>query len=322
MKSVDFKHPEFFSGITALAPAAQGVIPRRLSEAAIAFCAALEDTKGARARGGAGVRLRACSNTDRLKIKLQLHSRTAGDCIMTLADAAGNCEYRRFDRDTELNWELPRGNDRFTIFFPWQGELEVIDLQISPDADFRPIAENADETWLFIGDSITQGMEAEFPERSFVALLARKLGADFRNCGVGGLKMEPEFVRRALTGRFDAVLLAFGVNDASLKTPLPQFEKNVRSALETLNDCGKARIHVLTPLYWPGEDTPDILDQYRTALRRTAAAFPRVEVLEGGDLLPHEEKFFADDVHPNADGMAVIAENIWRKLNSTTRGRV
>ena len=320
MKRVDFKHPEFFAGITALTPAARGVIPRRLSDGAIAFCTALEDVKGARARGGAGIRLQAYSNTEMVTVRLRLHAKSAETCVMTLMDAAGRCERRRFAGDAELRWDLPEGNDRFTVFFPWQGEVEVTDLRISEGAYFGPVPETDVKRWLFVGDSITQGMEAEYPERSFAALLARKLGVDFRNCGVGGLKLEPKFVREALSGRFDAVVLAFGVNDASLKTPLPQFEKNARSVMKIL-PAQKNAIFVLTPLYWPDEDEPGILEKYREVLRQTAAAFPGVGILEGDSLLPRDRKYFADGVHPNADGMAIVAENLWKTLTAANRMR-
>ena len=318
MKSADFRHPEFFTGIAALRSTGQGVIPYRLSEAAIAFCAALEETKGDRARGGAGIRLRVASDTRELKTKIRLHSKTAENCVMTLMDAAGNCERRRFAEDAELCWDLPEGNDRFTLFFPWQGEVEITDLRIASTAYFRPGTGTEREKWLFIGDSITQGMESEFPEQSFAALLAQKLGVDFRNCGVGGLKLEPEFVREALTGRFDAVVLAFGVNDASLKTPLPRFEGNARSVMALLS-AQKTAVFVLTPLYWPDESEPGILEKYRAVLRRTAADFPEVRVLEGDSLLPHDRKYFADGVHPNADGMAIVAENLWKTLTAANR---
>ena len=318
MRSVDFGHPEFFAGITALTRTAQGVIPRRLSESAIAFCTALEEVKGARARGGAGIRLRAYSNTETVTIRVRLHAKNAETCVMILMDAAGRCEQRRFAGDAELNWDLPAGNDRFTIFFPWQGEVEVTDLRLSEGAYFRPVPETDGKRWLFVGDSITQGMEAEAPEQSFAALLARKLGVDFRNCGVGGLKLEPEFVRETLTGKFDAVLLAFGVNDASLKTPLSKFEENARSVMENLS-AQKTSVFVLTPLYWPDESEPGILEKYRGVLRRTTADFPGVGVLEGDPLLPHDRKYFVDGVHPNEDGMAILAENLWKTLMAANR---
>ena len=318
MKRVDFDYPEFFAGITALMRTAQGIVPRRLSDGAIAFCTALEKVKGARARGGAGIRLRAYSNAETVTIRLRLYSTSAETCVMTLMDAAGTCERRQFADDAELSWDLPQGNDRFTIFFPWQGEVEVTDLRISEGAYFRPVPETDGKRWLFIGDSITQGMEAEFPERSFAALLAQKLGADFRNCGVGGLKLEPEFVREALNGSFDAVMLAFGVNDASLKTPLSKFEENARSVMENLS-AQKTSVFVLTPLYWPDESEPGILEKYREVLRRTAADFPGVGILEGDSLLPHDRKYFADGVHPNEDGMAILAENLWKTLMAANR---
>lgn len=312
MKRVDFKHPEFFAGIIDLKYTASGVVPQRLPQAAIDFCTALEDVKGTRARGGAGVRLQAHTNTRKLGIKLHVLSKNADNCIMTLMDAAGKCEHRQFTGDTELSWDLPSNNDRIIIFFPWQAEIEIIDLWISPEAHFRPAADISHCKCIFIGDSITQGMESVYPEKSYAALVAQKLGIDFHNCGVGGLKMEPEFVQKSLSGTFDTVFLAFGVNDASLKTPLPLFAENCRKALKILTGSMAKKIFMLLPLYWPDEDTPGILDKYRDVLRNSVQDFRNVESIDGEKLLPHDRKYFADGVHPNADGMVIIAENLYK----------
>jgi len=310
MKRVDFKHPEFFAGITSLKYTASGVVPQRLPQAAIDFCTALEDVKGARARGGAGVRLQAHTNTRKLGIKLHVLSKNADNCIMTLIDSTGKCEHRQFTEDTELNWDLPENNDKITLFFPWQAEIEIIDVLISSGAYFHPAIEVSPRKLIFIGDSITQGMESAYPEKSYAALVAQKLGVDFNNCGVGGLKMEPEFVQKSLCGAFDIAFLAFGVNDASLKTPLPLFAENCRRSLEILTGSMVKKIFMLLPLYWPDEDTPGILDEYRDILRDSARDFRNIEIIDGKRLLPHDRKYFADGVHPNADGMEIIAKNI------------
>ena len=67
---------------------------------------------------------------------------------------------------------------------------------------------------------------------------------------------------------------------------------------------------MLLPLYWPDEDTPGILDEYRDILRDSARDFRNIEIIDGKRLLPHDRKYFADGVHPNADGMEIIAKNI------------
>lgn len=314
MERADFKLPEFFAGITDLKYTADGVVPQRLPQAAIDFCTALEDVKGARARGGAGVRLAAYTDTKKLSVKLRILSKNADNCIMTLADSTGKCEHRQFEESSEFNWDLPENNDQITLFFPWQAEIEIIDIQISSGAYFSPAGDVSPRKWIFIGDSITQGMESVCPEKSYVALVAKKLGVDFHNCGVGGLKMEPEFVQKSLCGTFDIAFLAFGVNDASLKTPLPLFAENCRKSLNILTQSIAKKIFMLLPLYWPDEDTPGILDKYRDVLCDCAHDFSNVEIIDGKRLLPHDRKYFADGVHPNAEGMEIIAENICKVI--------
>ena len=50
------------------------------------------------------------------------------------------------------------------------------------------------------------------------------------------------------------------------------------------------------------------LDRYRKILQECAAKFPQIHLLDGAKLLDNEGKYFADAVHPNAEGMKMVAE--------------
>ena len=62
----------------------------------------------------------------------------------------------------------------------------------------------------------------------------------------------------------------------------------------------------------PNTDTP--LEIFRQCIRDVAVDFPQVQVVEGTSLLPADDRFFVDGVHPNDEGMQLLAENLFRNM--------
>ncbi len=54
------------------------------------------------------------------------------------------------------------------------------------------------------------------------------------------------------------------------------------------------------------------MEELREIIRRSAAAFPRITVIEGPAIFPAEEEFYVDGTHPNDAGMAVYAARLAR----------
>ena len=154
-----------------------------------------------------------------------------------------------------------------------------------------------------------QRMYAETPEKSYANILGDMLGMEVLNSGVGGLKMEPEFVRSVCDDSADMTLLAFGVNDASLQKEPQQFEADSVNVFSLLADQCRGKLYVVTPLVWPGEEAGSKypLTLYREIIRTSAKQFPKITVIEGEELLSNAPENFFDSVHPNSNGMKQLA---------------
>jgi hypothetical protein len=52
-------------------------------------------------------------------------------------------------------------------------------------------------------------------------------------------------------------------------------------------------------------------------IREICAAYPTVRVINGFDLVPHEEKLFGDlCLHPSDAGFAAYAENLFKEMEN------
>jgi len=71
---------------------------------------------------------------------------------------------------------------------------------------------------------------------------------------------------------------------------------------------------LLTVLTWAGRRQPNALgrrlEEYRQALLPLAEEFAEVRLARGEAMIPDEERYFTDCVHPNDEGMAVYARNL------------
>lgn len=203
------------------------------------------------------------------------------------------------------------------IYLPHCREVFISQLAITKGAVISTIP-RPHTRWLALGDSITQGMSATSPTLTWTTHVARRLGWDLHNLGVGGAVAQAALGRLALDLPWDVATVAFGVNDFNNDRPLNEVQTETRKLLEGLLQRPQAAIYLLTPVPWVGRTEPNKLnlhlEDYRQALRQAAAGLPQVTVIEGTELLEDREDLFYDKVHPNNAGMAQIAENITAHL--------
>lgn len=190
------------------------------------------------------------------------------------------------------------------------------------------------ETWLFAGDSITQGVLHTRGERCWVELFAEEIrGSRGRlldivvNTGVSAWTTRDvldEFDH--LIGRWQPTVvgIALGTNDASRDpskyVPLDRFHTNLTELVTRSADLG-ARVVVQTPaLVTPSarEMRPDV-PAYAAACREVAAQ-------TGSVLVDHEARWLAefgdadpvgwldDPIHPNAEGHRQMAALLLDRL--------
>jgi len=193
-------------------------------------------------------------------------------------------------------------------------ETTVREFEVEDSSKVEAVPKPA-KSWLAIGDSITQGMTCRTPSRTYSALAAAKLGLELRNVGVGGGRMDAELGALCRSIPADVATVAFGANDFNGSIPLATYAANTRKVLEDLlRGRPTSPIGLVTPTPWmrPMErnEAGHVLEDYRVLLREVATDYPSVLVIEGEQMIPSEEKYFVDGVHPNDEGMASYSENL------------
>jgi acyl-CoA thioesterase-1 len=160
-------------------------------------------------------------------------------------------------------------------------------------------------TILAIGDSMTAGYGVA-ADVSYPAQLEQELkkrGYDYRvvNQGVTGSTTTQAMSRmtRALAIQPDIVIIQLGGNDASQGIPRNISRQNLRTMIERFKPGG-ARV------FFAGGRFP-YLDEIAKELN-----VPVIPFLEG--VQGRRELLIADGTHPNADGYAIVIQNILKSL--------
>jgi len=199
------------------------------------------------------------------------------------------------------------------LHLPHCCEARVAGLEITDGASLQPIR-TRQKRWLQIGDSITQGMTARTPSKTYAALAARDLDVDFHNIAVGGATMEREIGKLVGELQWDLATVAFGTNDFDMNRTIADLQRNTAGLLRSLLAHGKGPVAVITPIPWAGRATPNriglSLGDYREAIKEVALSFDDVTLVNGEEIVDDDPRLFVDDVHPNDAGMKQYAERL------------
>lgn len=188
-------------------------------------------------------------------------------------------------------------------------------------------------TWVFVGDSITQGVTHTHGWRGFVEHFAERVRGELGrardavvNSGVAGAVVSdvlPEFHWRA--GRFapDVVVVMFGTNEALVQSEggVREFHYDLVQLVERSRDLGATVIlQTPPPIADPGGADPAVGPAYAEEVRTVATELgvPLVDhallwARAGAEGAPPAE-WFDDSVHPNARGQHEIALALFDRL--------
>jgi len=179
--------------------------------------------------------------------------------------------------------------------------------------------------YLSYGTSITHGAAAAWPHLAYVSQVARRLGADLLNFGVGGAcHCEPEFADYfASRDDWHVATLALSVNMMGFTHE--EFRKRVTYMVNTVAGSNTKRpVACITIWSYFGDreidpdahDTHGKADDFRQILREVVAEcpHPNAHLLEGREMLSDYTGLTTDLIHPADDGMIQMGENIARRL--------
>ncbi|MEI8245276.1 MAG: SGNH/GDSL hydrolase family protein [Lentisphaerota bacterium] len=270
-----------------------------------------------RAMNNSGIRIAFVSDTSFVAMKLVFgrHSRPLFNTDIVIDGfermTFGPPEYcEEFAFSAELNGQ---GEKHIEIYLPNLCETTVAGLEIEDGCFVSPVQEDRSR-FIFIGDSITQGMTVSSPFLTYPAQVSAALNKDFHNIAVGGATMDGRVGKLALEIEWNAAFVAFGVNDFAQNRKLADFAADTEQMLNHLGMRNDAVIYLLTPIPWVGRVEPNDLgiqlEEYRRTLNQVASNFKNVCLIDGTRLVPDDPACFVDNIHPNDKGMRLLAKNL------------
>ena len=199
---------------------------------------------------------------------------------------------------------------RVTLVFP-SHEIGVIDnVELSDGAS--AVRHKFDKKVLFIGDSITQGWNSGIDTLSYAYRTSFALNYDSIIQGVGGAYFHAStFADSGFEP--DAVIVAYGTNDVNHYATSGEMVEQLRLYLEKVKETyKKSEIYAISPIWVSGGNAEKRMGNLWECYALIADEIEKsgVRHIRGLDLVPHEERFFADELHPNGDGFGEYAGNL------------
>lgn len=176
-------------------------------------------------------------------------------------------------------------------------------------------------TILFLGDSLTAGLGVSTTE-AYPALIEqkiqeKKLPFSVINAGISGDTTAGGLARLewVLQKKIDVLVIALGANDGLRGLPVAQMKTNLQAIIEQAKAKNPDVKIVIAGMRMP----PNLGGEYSDAFRKVFADLAQENnavlipfLLEG--VGGHRELNQADQIHPNAAGHKIVAENVWRVL--------
>lgn len=235
-----------------------------------------------------------------------------------------------FTMELERPFVIENGTERFfekNVFSKevWRvcfhnGIITVCDIDAMGYALRMPLAEELPkQTMLAYGSSITHGAGAQVYSNCYVSTLARLLGADCLNKGVGGSCHAERIIAESFAQRkdWDFALLELGVN---MDFEQAEFKKRFDTFIDIMADTGKKLL--ITTIYknfaivTQQEEVCQRLLRYNEIIRDKVSRLDAKQclLLEGEHILEHTEYLTTDGIHPSTEGHVMMGMNLYHMV--------
>ena len=256
-------------------------------------------------------------------VRLDFHTDSAYLSYASLTDAKYEVKV-----DGMLTATLAKAGEDNRVTLPADGRAHRVELFLpahgTPGAlAYVELADGAtltrhtyDRKFLIIGDSITQGYNAEFDCLSYANRLCNHYNAESIIQGTGGAYYDITTLEK-LDFTPDTVFVAYGTNDANKFMTLAEIEERCRVYLTALIPMYQgARLFVITPPWRMNEAELKPYGHISLVAERIKKVAEELglTVIDGMKMIPKNPAFMADRYHPNTLGFAEYAHNLIRAL--------
>ena len=230
-------------------------------------------------------------------------------------------EYALIGENPEKNYcgeyqtRLPQGKKRVTLFFPYTVTAKLKNITLSDGASISPFVPK--RRFVFHGDSITFGHNAQSPANSYANQIAYAFDAEIFNFAVGGAKFDVSMIDETSNYNADAVFVAFGTNDWG-RPSMQEFSVHCEAFFQKLALLHKdVPVFVILPIWRfdcatkrPVGSFQDVKDE----ISRIAKEVVHAQILDLADDIPQDLSLFTDGLHPNDAGFAYYTKGVLNKI--------
>lgn len=212
----------------------------------------------------------------------------------------------------KVEFALPEGNKRVTIYYPCESRLEIKNFTIN--GSYKSVKSKGKKL-LVIGDSITQGAGPQIGSASYLNTLTRRTTYDILGQGVGGYRYEAKDLMKIEGFEPDKLIVFLGTNyyDEECLKQGYDYEIAVNEFYERLNELyGNKPVIAVTPLWRNNNVDMKRLRWCTSVIMSACEKYPNIKVIDGFDLVPNVDECFSDKVHPNAYGSEQLATNLMK----------
>lgn len=289
-----------------------GILFYKMTKKQINGFYSLSNTLGARSETTTGIRLDFTTDS-----KYVSFTSIGGKKFEYLIDGVyqGTVGENAEGNDEKVTIELTRPC-RFTLCFASHTISVIDDLEIEDGANAERY--KFKEKVLFIGDSITQGWNSGNDVFSYAYRTSLALDFDSVIQGVGGAYYSP--CTFDYCGYIpDRVIVAYGTNDVRRDVTSAEILENARKYLSLVKNTYKgAKLYAISPVWVSGGEIEktagNIFENYEN-IGRVIESLGFFHI-KGMNLIPHDKKYYFDDLHPNKDGFEQYATNLVKILRN------
>ena len=213
-------------------------------------------------------------------------------------------------------FDLGEGEKTVCVYFPWSINAQIKEISLDSGASLE--SARPQKKMLIFGDSITQGYDVLRPSAHYAAKLCEDLEAEGFNKAIGGEKFLPRLATLKDDFTPDYIMVAYGTNDWRWHKKELFHENCTGFYSELSKNYPTSKIFAITPIWRKDCDLKTDVGDFSNAEKEIISATENLEnvtMISGFDLVPKDEKYYADlCLHPNDEGFMFYYNNLFKKI--------
>lgn len=297
---------------------------RRFSDSQRSVYAGESESYGMKANASASVTFELITDSEYLAVKFELYPGSSRACAgFDLYVDGIFWDSRYFDdlKGSEVRFELPWGEHRVTLYFPWSAETVVREVRLTDGASLEAVTKRA--RMMTLGDSITQGYVAKLPSLTYVNQLSQNLDLETVNQGIGGFYFQKKVIDDTLVSYGpDLITIAYGTNDYTRYDRAEEFHARAAEYMERLVGLfPDTKMLAILPVYRNDlkcrekeKNSEYTMDDAREILSSVYKVYENVRVVEETGIPRIPEAYVSDYVHPCELGFTFMAKTLEQRI--------